>query len=974
MTLDNESDVEQKIIWALLTDPAPEGLGYSVPDIKTKPNIRQFSIGKGDAKKLHYPDYVVIVAGLPALIVEAKKPGESIENALYEGRLYANEINALYPHGVNPCSRVLACNGDTIAWTRHDQSNSEGEIPIAAIDSSDDSFAKLVDSFSRTSTQEDAEIIRRSLTSDETYRKPVSLVGGASFQDGRLAQNTFGATIAGDYGRIFNPNSPKDRKLIAEKAYIPSVARSRLIEPIDRMIRNAVAPSVRNIGVIKDSSNPTEVTSKFEKPKNLEDQLILLIGSVGAGKSTFVDYFSLVALPEEIRQQTVWLRINLNDAPLDPKSAYTWIYDSIISGLKTEFSELNFNELDFLNKVYSRDLKDFKQGPVSMLDPESEAYKLKIVDHLNAQISDKGTHARALATYFTTAANKLFVIALDNCDKRNSEEQLTIFQIAHWMQSEFRCLTLLPLRDVTYELHRNSPPLDTALKQYVFRIEPPAFSDVLQARVKLALDEMSTKQRGSDKFSYKLPNGMLVTYDAKDQSIYLASMLRSLYAHDRLVRQIITGLAGRDVRRALEIFLDFCKSGHIGEDEIFEIRRNQGNYVLSLEVVTRVLLRVNHKYYSGENSYLKNLIQADPEDAFPDHFVRISILRWFDAQKKVRGPAGVEGFHSVQEAISCLSAHGHDAIRVNREIEYLVRENCLLAEHLRPDNIDESDLVKISSSGIVHLQLLANPEYVAACAEDTYMNDESTYSNIAALIVDEAHYSKETTAKIVEYTLSYLQSQEESNFLPNTKFINDPKTEYLQRRIIEIEAARESVYTTVSKKIFVRNIDFQAKHAELQKYFEDLGLTNFKFNLPDAQDGKVNRGFGFLTLTSDTDLQKAITMDLPKFRGREVHLKFEEKSESEHNTNDRSMAPSLNVYVGNVPLEFDEQKLRALLADSNVTAKNIKVIKKAHVNRVFAFLEFSKFDDASAAIGALHGMRVEEKILRAAPAKPSNKT
>ena len=30
--------------------------------------------------------------------------------------------------------------------------------------------------------------------------------------------------------------------------------------------------------------------------------------------------------------------------------------------------------------------------------------------------------------------------------------------------------------------------------------------------------------------------------------------------------------AGRDVRRALEIFLDFCNSGHIGEDEIYKIR------------------------------------------------------------------------------------------------------------------------------------------------------------------------------------------------------------------------------------------------------------------------------------------------------------------------------------------------------------------------------------------------------------------
>jgi hypothetical protein len=60
--------------------------------------------------------------------------------------------------------------------------------------------------------------------------------------------------------------------------------------------------------------------------------------------------------------------------------------------------------------------------------------------------------------------------------------------------------------------------------------------------------------------SYVLPNGIRVQYPASDQAVYLASILRSLYEHDRFVRRIMTGLAGRDVRRPLEIFLDSCTS------------------------------------------------------------------------------------------------------------------------------------------------------------------------------------------------------------------------------------------------------------------------------------------------------------------------------------------------------------------------------------------------------------------------------
>jgi type I site-specific restriction endonuclease len=95
-----ESDVEQKIVMPLLTADSPNGLGISPCAIKTKPNIRQFMLGKGAEQKLYYPDYVIIVAGLPLLIVEAKAPGEDLDEAYREARLYATELRA-YPSRPN---------------------------------------------------------------------------------------------------------------------------------------------------------------------------------------------------------------------------------------------------------------------------------------------------------------------------------------------------------------------------------------------------------------------------------------------------------------------------------------------------------------------------------------------------------------------------------------------------------------------------------------------------------------------------------------------------------------------------------------------------------------------------------------------------------------------------------------------------------------------------------------------------------
>jgi len=58
----NESDVEQKLIFPILTAIPPQGFGYCTSDFRTKPDLKLISIGKGSSNKLYYPDYVIILS------------------------------------------------------------------------------------------------------------------------------------------------------------------------------------------------------------------------------------------------------------------------------------------------------------------------------------------------------------------------------------------------------------------------------------------------------------------------------------------------------------------------------------------------------------------------------------------------------------------------------------------------------------------------------------------------------------------------------------------------------------------------------------------------------------------------------------------------------------------------------------------------------------------------------------------------
>jgi hypothetical protein len=121
--LQTESDVEQKFIRPLLTGAPPRGLGYNVAELFTKPNIRDFEIDKGRGSKRYFPDYVISLVGIPVMILEAKRPGEDLLSAAREARLYAAELNALYPSEINPCQFCVVSNGldtQTRAWDSDD--------------------------------------------------------------------------------------------------------------------------------------------------------------------------------------------------------------------------------------------------------------------------------------------------------------------------------------------------------------------------------------------------------------------------------------------------------------------------------------------------------------------------------------------------------------------------------------------------------------------------------------------------------------------------------------------------------------------------------------------------------------------------------------------------------------------------------------------------------------------------------------
>lgn len=754
--LQNESDVEQKLIAPLLLTAAPEGLGYAPSDFLTKASIKRIVIDKGAAnKKTYFPDYAIIANGLPSIIIEAKAPTEDLSEAMREARLYATAINALYPHELNPCEKIIAINGKEIHFGFWDSAETT-IIDCKSVSAIDESFAAFVE-FSRKECIErrTAEILRRVRKATQYYT-PLQMMGGKNIAEESVGENSFGSNVSVEFKYLFDPKTSSERRALVQNAYVASQQRASHVPQIDRLIRATVPAHLVDAHLVPDTGNPDALISTINH-RHRAGELCLLIGSAGSGKSTFTDYVSTLALTAPISARTDWLHINLNPAPLTRDQIYSWLIKEAWEGIKYLHSKIDFETLDFQQKIYGKQLSDLKKKRASLFAADSERYAEIINAELERLENDRELTLQLALEHLYRDHGRLLVVVLDNCDKRTKDDQLLMFEVATWLKERFHCMVFLPLRDSTYDSYKDSPPLDTVVKDLVFRIDPPRLEQVIQARLNYASRELA---KDHSKFSYFTNNGIRVECAREEVGMYLSALVRSVFQNHRF-KTIISGLAGRNIRKGIEILLEICKSGHIPEGEIWKARTIKGTHQFPSHLIMQILLKGKRKFYSDTETHLKNLFQSDEEDKLPDPFTRLAVLTWLNRVKNEYGPNRQKGMHKAGDLLCELQASGFSATAIWRAIRDLAEADCIAAETLS-SQIEESDLIGLSLAGTVHLGLVEDAQYLASVSEAVKFRSTQPATEIKNIMCGAGVFradSRESTLEIssilTEYLLDY---------------------------------------------------------------------------------------------------------------------------------------------------------------------------------------------------------------------------
>jgi hypothetical protein len=89
-----------------------------------------------------------------------------------------------------------------------------------------------------------------------------------------------------------------------------------------------------------------------------------------------------------------------------------------------------------------------------------------------------------------------------------------------------------------------------------------------------------------------------------------------------------------------------------------------------------------------------------------------------------------------------LAPLGFELKVIDREIDALLKAQCIVSEDLSIESLADETLVRIAPAGLVHLDLVGNIDYLGAVAEDTYMPEQLARMVSSRVSDPHRHYTK----------------------------------------------------------------------------------------------------------------------------------------------------------------------------------------------------------------------------------------
>lgn len=542
----------------------------------------------------------------------------------------------------------------------------------------------------------------------------------------KLSRNTLSEYLEPLIAEYLGEISDEASRKKLSYCFVKGEALGKVLDGVARQISLHLSETVRTTGRVVE---PTRVEDLQKGVKRKLDahlklptrgQLLLLLGRVGCGKTTFVSHFLGFELKELFEKHIL--------VPLDFRllekggNLHQFFYQTLqeVLARNKPFSALTAKQL---REVYKSEIRQLATGPLAALEKvNKKAFELKIAEFLLEQYKNSENHNVRVLRYLATKHRIRCVFVFDNVDQHDFELQQEIFRFAHTVTAKCYAFTLLTMWEETYFKSKQSGAL-SAYHVTAYIIPATSVVEIIDRRLDYIVREI---EEGGLARNLVGPNAPV-----EDIIEFLQLVKNSIFRHGRRVRFFLECLAMGNLRKAMEIFSSFLTSGHTDAAKILWILRNHKSYLVPLHEFIKSIGLADYRYYRGELSSVLNLYSISDESR-PSHFTKIRLLEYLYYHRNHTSALGL-GFVRTGMILAEFQKIGTSEADTSESLRILAQHS--LVENDVYDSRELGNGFRITPAGRYYVRYLAvRFAYLDLILQDTPIADAETFKKIKSVI------------------------------------------------------------------------------------------------------------------------------------------------------------------------------------------------------------------------------------------------
>lgn len=437
----------------------------------------------------------------------------------------------------------------------------------------------------------------------------------------RLDVHQFELSRTRERNRLFLPFKEMIRKvfqdLAEEEADIEVLKNCYVESPRDSSYEKSLGGLLQNKPITRERTmRPLRVGRKdagefgetFAHTLEVRDagEVVLLLGSIGVGKTTFIQRFRKVLARDRIDEACLWSYVDFRGFSKSTKPMLTWVSEKMLNNLAEEHPELSLDDYALLKLAYHKEYEQLKRGRLRPIYEQSpEDFEIKFSEQLAEYERNADEHSQRLITAAATKYNRRPVMVFDNADHFDADIQNEVFLIAQKLSREVVCPLILSLREESYWKNKEYGALG-AFHSTSYYVRPPRLASVISKRLKYVKALIRARDEGHGFVDSDLrliePDELLSVVDQVSQTIL---------GQDRRYITCLESLSPGELRRALEHLARFFYSGHTNMDALLKAAREGREITVGFHEFLTSLILGDHEYYQEASSDILNLFSAD---------------------------------------------------------------------------------------------------------------------------------------------------------------------------------------------------------------------------------------------------------------------------------------------------------------------------------------------------------------------------